>query len=59
MHAYSVRRSFCNDVVLETRLLDMYGKCLCISYARRTFDMMGVKNEVCWSAMIGEYDVCH
>ncbi|XP_062160599.1 pentatricopeptide repeat-containing protein At3g16610 isoform X2 [Alnus glutinosa] len=58
MHAYSVRRSFCNDVVLGTGLLDMYGKCLCISYARRVFDMMGVRNEVCWSAMIGAYDVC-
>lgn len=58
MHAYSLRRSFCNDVVLGTGLLDMYGKCLCISYARRIFDMMGVRNEVCWSAMIGAYDVC-
>jgi hypothetical protein len=46
-------------VVAGSMALAVYGKCLCISYAGRIFDMMGVKNEVCWSAMIGAYDVCH
>lgn len=58
MHAYSMRRSFCNGVVLETGLLDMYGRCHCTSYARKIFDKMGIKNEVCWSAMIGAYVIC-
>ncbi|KAB1212133.1 hypothetical protein CJ030_MR5G004759 [Morella rubra] len=58
MHAYSMRRNFCNDVVLETGLLDMYGRCHCISHARTIFDMISVKNEVCWSAMIGAYVLC-
>ncbi|KAF3438337.1 hypothetical protein FNV43_RR21099 [Rhamnella rubrinervis] len=58
IHGYSVRRNFCNDVVLGTGLLDMYAKCQCISYARRIFDILDVRNEICWSAMIGAYVMC-
>ncbi|KAM7251263.1 hypothetical protein ACFE04_023146 [Oxalis oulophora] len=59
MHGFSVRRLFDADVVLSTGLLDMYGKCNCIAYARRVFDLMGVnKNEVTWSAIIGAYVSC-
>ncbi|XP_062029503.1 pentatricopeptide repeat-containing protein At3g16610 [Rosa rugosa] len=56
MHGYSMRRRFSDDVVLSTALLDMYAKCQCIVYARRIFDAMSVRNEVCWSAMIGGCD---
>ncbi|GFZ09344.1 pentatricopeptide (PPR) repeat-containing protein [Actinidia rufa] len=55
VHAYCVRRSFHSDVVVATGLLDMYGKCGSLVYASRTFDIMGVKNEVTWGAMIGAY----
>lgn len=58
IHGYSIIRNFSNDVVLSTALLDMYAKCRCIAYARRIFDAMNVRNEVCWSAMIGAYVVC-
>ncbi|KAJ7975335.1 Pentatricopeptide repeat-containing protein [Quillaja saponaria] len=58
IHGYSIRRTFSNDVVVGTGLLDMYTKCQHISYARKIFDMMGVKNEICWSAMIGGYVTC-
>ncbi|GAV84901.1 PPR domain-containing protein/PPR_2 domain-containing protein/DYW_deaminase domain-containing protein, partial [Cephalotus follicularis] len=58
MHGYCLRRSFNNDVVLATGLLDMYGKCHCISYASRIFCVMGIKNEITWSAMIGAYVSC-
>lgn len=59
IHGYSLRRKFCNDVVLGTGLLDMYAKCQCISYARRIFDVVSFRNEVCWSAMIGAYVICN
>lgn len=59
IHGYSMRRYFSNDVVLGTGLLDMYAKCQCISYARRIFDILDVRNEVCWSAMIGAYVICN
>ncbi|CAK7357132.1 unnamed protein product [Dovyalis caffra] len=59
IHGFCVRRGFFGDVVVGTGILDVYGKCQCIDYARRIFDMMGVvKNEVTWSAMIGAYVVC-
>ncbi|KNA19726.1 hypothetical protein SOVF_059080 [Spinacia oleracea] len=55
IHGYSVRRGFSKAVMVGTGLVDMYGKCGCISYARTIFDLLGVKNEVTWSAMIGAY----
>ncbi|KAL9241305.1 hypothetical protein vseg_015435 [Gypsophila vaccaria] len=58
IHAYSVRRCFSNAVMVGTGLLDMYGKCGCVSYAWTVFDSLGVKNEVTWSAMIGACVVC-
>ncbi|XP_059665004.1 pentatricopeptide repeat-containing protein At3g16610 [Cornus florida] len=58
VHGYSVRRFFHTDVVVGTGLLDMYAKCQCLSYTRRFFDLMGVKNEVTWSALIGAYVTC-
>ncbi|KAH8514781.1 hypothetical protein H0E87_007580 [Populus deltoides] len=59
IHGFCIRRGFVGDVVVGTGILDVYGKCQCIDYARRIFDMMGiVKNEVTWSAMVGAYVVC-
>ncbi|KAK2649884.1 hypothetical protein Ddye_017373 [Dipteronia dyeriana] len=58
LHGYCVRRSFDNDVVVGTGLLDMYAKCGCISHASRFFNIMDVKNGVTWSAMIGAYVTC-
>ncbi|GMG99979.1 hypothetical protein Nepgr_001819 [Nepenthes gracilis] len=54
-HGYCVRHNFDPDVVVGTGLLDMYGKCGCLTYARMIFDLMRVRNEVTWSAMIGAY----
>lgn len=58
MHGYSVRKIFSDNVVVGTGLLDMYSKCHHISYARKIFNMMSEKNEICWSAMIGGYVIC-
>ncbi|KAA8524968.1 hypothetical protein F0562_011394 [Nyssa sinensis] len=58
VHGYCMRKIFHADVVVATGLLDMYAKCWCLSYSRRVFDIMGVKNEVTWSAMIGAYVIC-
>ncbi|XP_050210009.1 pentatricopeptide repeat-containing protein At3g16610 [Mercurialis annua] len=59
VHGFCVRRGYIRGVVVATGLLDMYGKCRFISYARRIFDTMGVvRNEVTWSAMLGSYVIC-
>ncbi|KAK1295615.1 Pentatricopeptide repeat-containing protein [Acorus calamus] len=60
IHGYSLRRGFSEGcVLLGTALLDMYGKCECLDYARRVFDLLDVKNEVTWSAMIGAFVFCN
>ncbi|PIA63992.1 hypothetical protein AQUCO_00201353v1 [Aquilegia coerulea] len=55
IHGYSVRKMVFEDVMVATALLDMYGKCGSLDYARRIFDTTSLKNEVTWSAMIGAY----
>ncbi|KAK1261708.1 Pentatricopeptide repeat-containing protein [Acorus gramineus] len=60
IHGYSLRRGFNEGCVLVgTALLDMYGKCECLDYARRVFDLLDIKNEVTWSAMIGAFVFCN
>ncbi|KAK7398770.1 hypothetical protein VNO78_09942 [Psophocarpus tetragonolobus] len=58
IHAYSVRKIFIHDVVLATGLLNMYAKCHHLSYAKKIFNTVNQKNEICWSAMIGGYVFC-
>lgn len=53
IHAHSLRKFFCQNVVLATALLDMYAKCHHLCYARKIFNTVNHKNEICWSAMIG------
>eukprot|EP01018_Ginkgo_biloba_P011245 Gb_34297 [translate_table: standard] len=55
IHAYSIRRQFDSDVILETALIDMYAKCGNIEIARQVFDKMSEINVVSWSAMIAGY----
>lgn len=55
IHSYGLRKFFCDNVVLATALLDMYAKCHHLSYARKIFNAVNKKNEICWSAMIGGY----
>ncbi|XP_071697810.1 pentatricopeptide repeat-containing protein At3g16610 [Rutidosis leptorrhynchoides] len=52
VHGFCVRRKYDHDVAVGTGLLDMYAKCQGLDYSRRVFDMINVKNEVTWSAMM-------
>ncbi|OVA14272.1 Pentatricopeptide repeat [Macleaya cordata] len=58
IHGYCIRRNFDKDALVGTALLDMYGKCNHLEYARRNFDILSTKNEVTWSAMVGAYVLC-
>lgn len=58
VHGLCVRKGFDVDLVMGTGLLDMYGKCGWMVYARRIFAAMSFKNEVTWSAMIGACIAC-
>ncbi|KAK9079374.1 hypothetical protein SSX86_001045 [Deinandra increscens subsp. villosa] len=58
VHGFCLRRGYVDDVVVGTGLLDMYAKCECLDYTRRVFDLINVKNEVTWSAMIAACVAC-
>ncbi|KAJ4976979.1 hypothetical protein NE237_002085 [Protea cynaroides] len=58
LHCYCIRRALDKSVLVGTAVLDMYGKCVRPTYAQRVFNMMTVRNEVTWSAIIGAYVLC-
>ncbi|CAI9115565.1 OLC1v1016490C1 [Oldenlandia corymbosa var. corymbosa] len=58
VHGLCLRKGVYGDVVVGTALLDMYGRCGLLNYARRIFDGMSLKNEVTWSAMVGACITC-
>ncbi|OAY63695.1 Pentatricopeptide repeat-containing protein [Ananas comosus] len=55
LHGFLLRRGFADDadVILQTALLDMYGKCGSAAYAERVFDQMPERNLVSWNSVIG------
>ncbi|CAI8587373.1 unnamed protein product [Vicia faba] len=56
VHAKVVGLGFGGNVVVESSLLDMYGKCGCVRLSRIVFDRLSDdKNSVSWTAMLGVY----
>ncbi|KAH7278096.1 hypothetical protein KP509_38G024200 [Ceratopteris richardii] len=55
IHALIANNSIAQDVVLGTAILNMYGKSHMLSFACQIFNLMPVKNVVCWTAMISAY----
>ncbi|GER27089.1 pentatricopeptide repeat-containing family protein [Striga asiatica] len=53
VHGFCLRRGIDIDVVVGTGLLDMYGKCGLLIYAKRVFSSLKLRNEITWSAVIG------
>lgn len=45
-----------SDVVIDTAVVDMYGRCGSLEIARDLFDRMPVRNEFSWNAMINAYN---
>lgn len=54
IHACVVRREI-SDLALENALLDIYGECGNIVYARKKFESILSKNVVSWTSMISCY----
>lgn len=52
IHGYAFRKGYLCHLVLETALVDMYGKCGSLVLAERVFFRMKVRNLVSWNAMI-------
>lgn len=55
VHGLIVRYGTDSDVFVGSSLIDLYGKCNQIEYARRIFDEMPLRNEVTWTAMVVGY----
>jgi pentatricopeptide repeat protein len=55
VHAYVIRRHFLPHVVLETALLDVYGKVGKVESSEKVFDRITDKTLVSWNNMIAAY----
>ncbi|KAK8519096.1 hypothetical protein V6N12_012325 [Hibiscus sabdariffa] len=55
VHAKVITYGLRGNVVVESSLLDMYGKCGLVDESRRVFDRMSKRNSVSWSALLGVY----
>ncbi|CAN8311121.1 unnamed protein product [Cochlearia groenlandica] len=55
IHGKLITDGIGSNVVVESSLLDMYGKCGSVWEARQVFNRMSKKNTVSWSALLGGY----
>ncbi|PKA61709.1 Pentatricopeptide repeat-containing protein [Apostasia shenzhenica] len=55
VHSHVMEVGFEDDVFISSSLIDMYSKCGRSDEARQIFDSLGVKNIICWNAMVGGY----
>ncbi|XP_071729695.1 pentatricopeptide repeat-containing protein At1g15510, chloroplastic-like [Rutidosis leptorrhynchoides] len=56
LHAVAMKLGFVSNLIISNHVLNMYGKCGNIEFARQVFDEMPERNVVSWSAMISGYD---
>uniref|UniRef100_A0A1J3JET4 Pentatricopeptide repeat-containing protein n=1 Tax=Noccaea caerulescens TaxID=107243 RepID=A0A1J3JET4_NOCCA len=52
VHASLIRTLRNSNIVIDTALIDMYGKCKEVDLARRIFDSLSRRNKVTWNVMI-------
>ncbi|XVF37049.1 hypothetical protein REPUB_Repub19eG0112400 [Reevesia pubescens] len=55
VHAMVVKYGYCKNVILESSLVDVYGKCGVISEARRMFDEIENPTDVSWNVIVRRY----
>ncbi|GAV79256.1 PPR domain-containing protein/PPR_2 domain-containing protein/DYW_deaminase domain-containing protein [Cephalotus follicularis] len=55
IHGQVIKSGFEMDIMVQTSLIDMYGKCGEVDYAERLFNGMSSRNVEAWNAMIGGY----
>ncbi|KAG9447333.1 hypothetical protein H6P81_013461 [Aristolochia fimbriata] len=55
LHGVAVQRSFQQELIVQTALVDLYVKCGSLEYARMVFDQMQDKNLISWSTIISGY----
>ncbi|KAJ4779704.1 Pentatricopeptide repeat-containing protein [Rhynchospora pubera] len=57
LHGFCLRKGFLNkkDAVLQTSLMDMYGKCRNLVYAANVFDKITERNLASWNSIINAF----
>ncbi|KAF8409340.1 hypothetical protein HHK36_005415 [Tetracentron sinense] len=55
VHAKIIMAGIFGNVVVDSSLIDMYGKCGLVEECRRVFDRMRIRNPVSWCALLGGY----
>lgn len=55
VHGLIVKYGFCGNVILESSLVDVYGKCGMMSESRKMFDEIENPNEVSWNVIVRRY----
>lgn len=55
VHCQLIRRGLCSDSMIETSLVDMYGKCGLLEYSEQLFNRVSHKSVTLWNAIIGAY----
>uniref|UniRef100_A0A6P4AIS5 pentatricopeptide repeat-containing protein At3g26540 n=1 Tax=Ziziphus jujuba TaxID=326968 RepID=A0A6P4AIS5_ZIZJJ len=55
IHGLTLKYDFASNVILETSLVDIYGKCGAITDARRKFDEIHNPNAVSWNVIVRRY----
>lgn len=55
VHAKVIAHGLGGNVVVESSLVDMYGKCGAVDKSQLVFDRMSRRNSVSWSALLGVY----
>ncbi|KAL6528090.1 Pentatricopeptide repeat-containing protein [Orobanche hederae] len=52
-HACVLKSQFSDEVFINNRLIDVYGKCGCLKYARNLFSKMPTRNAFSYNSIIG------
>ena len=55
IHGLNVKGGFLGNVILESSLVDVYGKCFVIEDARRVFEEIEFENLVSWNVIVRRY----
>ncbi|XP_052211070.1 pentatricopeptide repeat-containing protein At2g20540-like [Diospyros lotus] len=55
VHAHALKMGFRDHEFVQTKLLQMYGRCACFEDAALVFDKMPLRNLYSWTAILGLY----
>ncbi|XP_030934687.1 pentatricopeptide repeat-containing protein At2g13600-like [Quercus lobata] len=55
IHAHSLKTGFHGHEFVETKLLQMYGRCGCLEFAYLLFETMPLRNLYSWNAILSVY----